>query len=123
MTDATQTADDLMREASTLIDRRVMHLPAGVESGFSNHLVECIVQAAVLRMTEDPATVRVIGELGKGVAARDAELELLRQRLAEMEARAVAALWLIPDGTICGDLQALRDKAKRLLAADPAPVR
>lgn len=41
-----------MREASTLIDRRVMHLPAGVESGFSNHLVECIVQAAVLRMTE-----------------------------------------------------------------------
>jgi hypothetical protein len=39
----------------------------------------------------------------------------LRESLAEMEARAIAAVWLIPGETLCGSLQELKHKAKRLL--------
>jgi hypothetical protein len=49
------------------------------------------------------------------------EVERLRAALNEMEARAIAAAWLIPADTICGDLQALRDKAKLLLAVETEP--
>lgn len=39
----------------------------------------------------------------------------LKERLRDMESKALAAVYLVPDEKICGQLQDLRQKALRLL--------
>jgi hypothetical protein len=45
-------------------------------------------------------------------------IEHLEERCLELESRVIGALWLVPDTTVVGEMQALRDKAKRLLLAE-----
>lgn len=49
------------------------------------------------------------------------ERDRLRESLAEMEARAIAAVWLIPGETLFGELQDLKRKATLLLAIREIP--
>lgn len=52
MTDVVPNATDLQHEVAAFFDEHVLGLPYGISSSASARLVECIVQAAVLRMAE-----------------------------------------------------------------------
>ena len=49
---------------------------------------------------------------------READLKWLLERYDDMAARAAAAVWLVPDDKLCGELRELYERFKPLLSRE-----
>ena len=102
-------------EAATMkaLNRRVYELTAelALRDGVaeSHHQYSLSMGKTVKELDEEIRNLKVERDYAR------VEVAKAREELREMEARAIAATFLIPDSVMIGDLRTLRDRALALL--------